>query len=74
MLPIYPAREKSIKGVSSYNLAKQLEKNSKKVKYFKSFDLCYQKIIEEKTQSALFAILGAGDIVNLAYRFKKNDE
>lgn len=71
MLPIYPAREKSIKGVSSYNLAKQLEKNGKKVKYFKSFDLCYQKIIEEKTQSALFAILGAGDIVNLAYRFKK---
>lgn len=30
MLPIYPAREKSIKGVSSYNLAKQLEKIAKK--------------------------------------------
>lgn len=72
LLPIYPAREKPIKGVSSYNLAKDLSKNHIKAQYFNSFEKCEQAIINYKEKGVVFAILGAGDIVELAYLFKKN--
>lgn len=71
LLPIYPAREKPIKGVSSFALAKDLSKNGVKSQYFNSFEKCEQAIINYKEKGVLFAILGAGDIVELAYCFKK---
>ena len=70
LLPIYPAREKSIKGVTSYKLSKDLKKEGINTRYFKNFDDCYKNIVNNKEKGVLFAILGAGDIINLAYRFK----
>lgn len=72
LLPIYAAREKRIKGVSSYKLAKALTKNGVKTQYFSSFDKCKEKIENCKEKGVLFAILGAGDIAKLAYQFKRN--
>lgn len=69
-LPIYPAREKAIKGISSYRLAKDLKDRGKKSKYFKNFDDCYKNIVKNSEKSVLFVILGAGDIVYLANKFK----
>ncbi len=70
LLPIYPAREKPIKGVSSYNLAKALSKDGKNAKYFSNFEKCKQAIKDYKENGVLFAILGAGDIEKLAYSFQ----
>ncbi len=69
LLPIYPAREKPIKGVSSFNLHKDLKQNGQKSRYFSSFSRCYQEIIKYKNSNNLFVILGAGDIENLAKMF-----
>ena len=71
LLPIYPAREKPIKGVSSFKLCQDLKKNALPAKYFKSFDDCRDKILDEKGKT-LFAILGAGDIVELAESLRQN--
>lgn len=70
LLPIYPAREKPIKGVSSFGLAKQLKKDGYKMKYFSNFKKCKDSIISYKESNTIFAILGAGDIENLADMLK----
>lgn len=70
LLPIYPAREKAIKGVTSYKLSKDLKKDGKNTRYLKNFDDCYENIIKNKEKSVIFSILGAGDIVELANKFK----
>ena len=66
LLPIYPAREKPIKNVSSYKLYKSLKSKNVKVKYFQSFLECYSYLKKYKENNKLFEILGAGDIVKLA--------
>ena len=66
LLPIYPAREKAIKGVTSFNLAQNLKKHGKNVKYFSNFTKCRDKIIKMKNKNYLIEILGAGDIEHLA--------
>ena len=70
MLPIYPAREKAIKGINSSNFAKDLIKNGVKSRYFDSFNACREEIMKNKTRAVMFAILGAGDIEKLAYSLK----
>ncbi len=72
LLPIYPAREKAIKGVSSYNLKKDLKNIGVDAKYFKNFLQCKQEIIKLSHTNTVFLILGAGDIVELAYQFYKS--
>ena len=72
LLPIYPAREKAIKGISSYKLKQDLSKRGKTAKYFSDFNKCKEAIRHNNDRSVIFAILGAGDIVNLAYKFKKH--
>lgn len=69
LLPIYPAREKPIKDISSLKLKKDLIKQGKNVKYFKNFQVCRQNILENSHNNTTFIIMGAGDIVNLAYSF-----
>ncbi len=73
LLPIYPAREKPIKGVTSYKLKMDLAKRGKKAKYFNNFQKCYEEIVKNNDKSIIFAILGAGDIVELANMFKKSN-
>ena len=69
LLPIYPAREKAIKGVSSFKMKQDLAKLNKNTKYFKNFMQCKQEIIKNYHTNSIFLILGAGDIVELAYIF-----
>ena len=70
LLPVYPAREKPIKGVSSYRLYLDLKKKGVAAKYFNSFEKCKESIIHQN-QDILFEILGAGDIEKLAYSLKE---
>lgn len=69
-LPIYPAREKPIKGITSFTLARQVALKGKKVRYFKNFQLCRSEIIITPENKTVYAILGAGDIVELASGLK----
>lgn len=69
LLPIYPAREQPIKGVTSFNLSKDLIKSGQKSRYFKNFDTCKKEIVKNKYKNTTFAILGAGDIEMLAKMF-----
>ena len=69
LLPIYPAREKPIKDISSYKLQKDLKAHGKASKYFSTFQSARQEIIKNAHNSTTFIILGAGDIVDLAYSF-----
>lgn len=64
LLPVYPARERPIKGVSSYKLYQDIKKTGFQARYFSSFQKAKDQI--SKRQKTLFAILGAGDIENLA--------
>lgn len=73
LLPIYPAREKPIKGVTSFNLYKDLRKNRIKARYFASFSRCYDEIIKNSDKNFMYAILGAGDIEGLAKMFAPQD-
>lgn len=71
-LPIYPAREKPIKGITSKNLSKDMGKLGHKTKYFSSFEDCKNEILANSEENVLYAILGAGDIVYLADSLRKN--
>ena len=42
---------------------------NKNTKYFKNFMQCKQEIIKNYHTNSIFLILGAGDIVELAYTF-----
>ena len=63
LLPVYAAREKPIKNISSKILAEDLSKRGIKTKYFDSFEECRSKIV--KNREEFFAVLGAGDIEKL---------
>lgn len=71
LLPIYPAREKAIKGITSFALNKALKNKGIKTRYFKDFEKCKNEIIKEFDNVDIFAILGAGNIENLANSLKK---
>ena len=71
LLPIYPAREKPIKNISSKRIYKDLIGRNAKSCYFKSFVDCKNEILSEKYRNTLFAILGAGDIEKLAYNLRQ---
>lgn len=66
LLPIYPAREKPIEGITSKRLSEDLNALGKNCKYFIDFHSCKEAIINYKDKDTLFLILGAGDIVDLA--------
>ena len=70
-LPIYPAREKPIKGITSKNISKDMKKMGYKTKYFSNFEDCKNEIIKNNDEGILYAILGAGDIVHLADLLRK---
>ncbi len=70
LLPIYPAREKPIKGISSFKLYKDLKDMGCKCRYFSNFEKCYNQIKKYKDKNTLFEILGAGDIEKLSDMLK----
>lgn len=69
LLPIYPAREKAIRGVTSRNLQNDLLERGVISRYFSTFETCQKEISKKQNQNLAFAILGAGDIVKLANMF-----
>ena len=73
LLPIYPAREKPIAKITSKFLAKGISRFNENVRYFSNFDKCFRFIKKIEKEESVFLILGAGDIVDLAYKFKRND-
>lgn len=73
LLPIYPAREKPLPKITSLFLAKGIKNYNKNVRYFSNFEKCYSYINKISDKDCLFLILGAGDIEELAYKFKKDD-
>lgn len=70
LIKTFPAREKPDKSASAFALYKGLKFNGKNCKYFASFSLAKEKIQEKAVQGYDILILGAGDIVNLAYSLK----
>lgn len=70
LLPIYPAREKPIKGITSKVLSDKLNENNIKSRYFSSFSSCKSEIIKLYDQTTVIALLGAGDIEKLAHRLR----
>lgn len=70
-LPIYPAREKQIEGVSSNILCDEFQKSGGKSRLFQDFESCQKEIEKYKYKNITFAILGAGDIEILANNLKK---
>ena len=69
LLPVYPAREKPIKGISSLNLQQAMQKHGKHAIYFDTFDQCESFVRQQNLENTLVIFLGAGDIEHLAYRF-----
>lgn len=69
LLPIYPAREKPIKEISSFKMKKDMQKRGIKARYFRSFQACRQELLCQAHDNSTFIFLGAGDIVELAYSF-----
>ena len=72
LLPVYPAREKPIKGVSSKKLAQDLKACGYRAKYISSFEKCFNQI-GLVGNDCIVAILGAGDVEKLVKMFDKND-
>ena len=70
-LPIYPAREKPVEGVTSQNLTAFAEQIGIDAHYCDTFDQakCFVESITNKSDTIL--ILGAGDVVNMAKLFEK---
>lgn len=68
ILPIYPAREKPIKNITSAKLVEDLREGGCSAKYISSFEECKQKITA-CFEDVLFAILGAGDVEKLVKMF-----
>ncbi len=62
---IYPARETDNLGVSSANLADEIEKRGKKAVYFESFDDIENFILQNCVHGEMLITMGAGDIVKL---------
>ena len=68
LLPIYPAREKPIAGVSSQNFALELEKRGFSSEFVSCFEECKGKIDSLSTEY-VFLLLGAGDIEKMTKLF-----
>ncbi|QNM07008.1 UDP-N-acetylmuramate--L-alanine ligase [Qiania dongpingensis] len=62
---IYPARETDTLGISSADLAVELEKLGKKAHYFESFDEIENFLLENCVPGELLITMGAGDVVKI---------
>lgn len=71
LLPIYPAREKEISGVSSQVLASKIVEHGKEAEVLDDFQSACEKMISTISKNDILLILGAGDIEKLAEMLKK---
>ncbi len=62
---IYPARETDDLGISSADLAVEIEKLGKKAHYFESFDEIENFLLENLVPGELLITMGAGDVVKI---------
>lgn len=63
LCPIYPAREKPIKGVTSYILSLSVKNYNKNSEYVKNYTELGEKLASSVTDDSVVLILGAGTIV-----------
>ena len=62
---IYPARETDDLGISSADLAAELEALGKKAHYFETFDEIENFLLEKLVPGELLITMGAGDVVKI---------
>lgn len=74
LLPIYPAREQEISGVSSQVLASKIVEHGKEAEVLDDFQSACEKMISTISKNDILLILGAGDIEKLAEMLKKYEE
>lgn len=74
LLPIYPAREQEISGVSSQVLAGKIVEHGKEAEVLDDFQSACEKMISTISKNDILLILGAGDIEKLAEMLKKYEE
>ena len=67
--PIYPARERSIFGITSENLAKAVQRTGVDATSVNSFEQAANKLQPYLAEGNTILILGAGTIVHLAEEF-----
>lgn len=65
-LPVFSAREKPLKNVSSFQLFKRAKSVGKNAKYFADFEKAAKYLKRVATPSDLVVLVGAGDVVKLA--------
>lgn len=70
IIKTYSAREPYLKAGSAKTLYQNLKKKIKNIKYFSSFDFCYDYLQKKLKKTDTLLILGAGDIEILADKFK----
>ena len=62
---IYAAREKNTLGISSKDVAKEIEKYGTEVHYFPSFSEIENFLLENCSHNDLLITMGAGDVVKI---------
>ena len=68
--PIYPAREKAIKGINHKKLATEISKHKKEVKAF-DLNKVVREVIKKAGENDFIMLLGAGDIYKVSDLFVK---
>lgn len=65
-LPVFAAREKPIKGVSSFALFRLAKRQGKNARYFSNFDSVAKHLLSVVRQNDLVLLLGAGNVNEIA--------
>lgn len=65
LIPIYPAREKPIKGVSSELIYKEMTKLNSDVVIYNDFDMMYKDLLSNINSNHILITIGAGTIGEL---------
>ena len=66
LMPIFPAREKPIEGVTSHNIVLKMIRDGRKAAYIDTFCDVLKYLKNRVTEKDIVIFLGAGDIDKLA--------
>lgn len=71
LIPVYPAREKPIKGVSSELIFKILKKTNKEIFYYENINVIYEQLKNNLKKGDKIVFQGAGTVTNFCDEFIK---
>lgn len=72
LIPVYPAREKPIKGVNSELIYKIIRKTTKEIFYYEDMNSMYGHMMNSMKKNDRVVFQGAGTITNFCDEFIKN--